>query len=552
MKQFYLKPLTFRLIIVLMVMGLALIIHSCKKDNHNIQSETISDPTVMAAKQWYENSYAGAKVNKLSTQSIGHESKDWNKIFSPYWDKSVAFVSKDMTIVEAQALKKGDMAFSTLTVDSNKFDFSHSNSITSLLIIKQQNTFGIYAMTIMADPSYLKGDYGKLKNNTYRNRDKDFTGAVFYHSLDGTFINGWQYVNGKVTTPLYEGNAPDATNQLVVQSTGNQKTNTTGCTATMITTFWQNCAYYENDPNFQHPFDCYYYTTQTIYNSCGPTTPGGGGSSAPPPCTVPVGGGSTVPDNVNKVVMVVTPDPPPIDPGGGITPPAPPGTPPNPCPTKTVVDTIFIDPCAQKVSVNSKAANSTIAQQNNQIRANTGANEYGTEQNLSTFPGSTYLNTPVRTDGSPNTFNFNLTWNSTNGYTIGMAHSHPGGSAPSPADVFIMIDNLITNQQLRTSGATAINFYKKNVSLTVITSISTYIVTIKNWDAFQASYSTYSDNNAAFEANYINTAATNQSTEYALLSIFGSAINLYKASPGSTNFIPLTINNNQVIALPCP
>ncbi|MDR0605745.1 MAG: hypothetical protein LBG80_15740 [Bacteroidales bacterium] len=48
-----------------------------------------------------------------------------------------------------------------------------------------------------------------MHRNTYLNRDPNFDGLVVYHNLDGTFSNGWKYVEGKIVTSLVE-----ATNQL--------------------------------------------------------------------------------------------------------------------------------------------------------------------------------------------------------------------------------------------------------------------------------------------------------------------------------------------------
>lgn len=190
-------------IIGLVLLGVVSIIHSCKKES-KAQPATISDPAIIRAKAWYEATYPITPDNNQQvTQNVNSSKKDWSGILSPYWDKGVSFTSKGLDIVELPAMKKGDLAFSTQTADLDKFNFGNSNSVTSLLVVKQEGTYGIYAMTIMADPTYLQGNHAKLKNNTYRKRDKDFTGMVFYHKLDGTFVNGWRYVNGKVTTGVY-------------------------------------------------------------------------------------------------------------------------------------------------------------------------------------------------------------------------------------------------------------------------------------------------------------------------------------------------------------
>ena len=117
------------------------------------------------------------------------------------------------------------MAMSQTSTDPNHFNFAKSGSLTSLIIVNKKGTFYVYAMTIIADSSYLKGDYTKTANNTYRTRDKDFTGNVFYNRMDGTFVNGWRYDNGKITGALNIATS-GGTGTPVLQSTGSPHVNT--------------------------------------------------------------------------------------------------------------------------------------------------------------------------------------------------------------------------------------------------------------------------------------------------------------------------------------
>src|SRR5665213_259049 len=53
-------------------------------------------------------------------------------------------------------------------------------------------------MTILADSSYLQNDLSRLKRNSYGQRDKEFSGFVFYSTPAGQLLNGWHYSNGKL------------------------------------------------------------------------------------------------------------------------------------------------------------------------------------------------------------------------------------------------------------------------------------------------------------------------------------------------------------------
>ena len=83
-----------------------------------------------------------------------------------------------------------------------------------------------------------------------------------------------------------------------------------------------------------------------------------------------------------------------------------------------------------------KAANQTVKNQYDQIQAMTTSTgkEYGGEQNRAPLPAGGYMTPTVRTDSLTGSFLPNFTWNNQDGYTIGVAHGHPGRSAPSPAD----------------------------------------------------------------------------------------------------------------------
>lgn len=220
------------------------------------------------------------------------------------------------------------------------------------------------------------------------------------------------------------------------------------------------------------------------------------------------------------------------------------------------------DDCAKKAKIAATAANAKIAAENTEIKNKTAAtgNEYGVEQNLQSLTAnSDYKTMPVRTDNQAGSFEPHFTWNSTDGYTIAISHGHPGGSAPSPDDVFWMMGNLL-EQELISSGVSGINFYKQNASVTVVTPDGTkYVVTVKDWGALGAAFSTFNADRDAYDddfgeiAGQSNGSGGTKGTEYALLSKLGNAITLFKAGPNSNEFKPLQINtNNQVSTKECP
>jgi hypothetical protein len=538
MKQPYPKPLTFRLIAVLLVITAALVTHSCKKDRPEVKPPliTITNPMVSQAKQWYDSVYTSVSNTKQTTQSTGKAKHDLSKKFLPNWAKANTFTKDGITYIEIPAIKNGDMAISfTKPKDTVNFDFSRSGSLTDLVIVKGQNNFNMYVMTILADTSYLKGDYSKLAKNTYQKLDTNFTGAVFFNKMDGTFVNGWRYRDGVIIRSLspYTG-----TSGQTIQSVSDNKLKVnfeSPCGAIVGVTVYEDCYQFPSGESL-----CYISSDVSVMDDCpyaagGSSGGPGGGISSPSPCSPPPANASI---NTGHLTVNVAMPPP----GGGST-----------CAPATITIITIIDPCAQLSQVTTLAQNAAIAQANHQIYNDIGTgHEYGNEDNLSSWPSNgSYVSTPVRTDFNDTQFTANFTWNSTNGYTINISHEHPGGNAPSPTDVFQLINNSV-NKDLKAAGASALDYYKKNASMTVITTDATYVVTIADYNAL-AALST-SQSLASFNLEYQEVAGNHLgSTEYALLSIFKGSINLYKASGNGTDFSPITINaNGSIINTPCP
>jgi len=120
---------------------------------------------------------------------------------------------------------------------------------------------------------------------------------------------------------------------------------------------------------------------------------------------------------------------------------------------------------------------------------------------------------------------------------------------------------------LRQSGASQkdVQFYQNNVSTTVVTKTGNYVVTVNDWNKLQGIYNNFSSSQISkdsFDDSY-NLLTTTYSDDnnvpqaerqtYALLKTFGSSINVYKVSAGSTNYEPLTLSGaDKVVTVGCP
>jgi len=531
-----------------------LILHSCKKDNRGANTSTVGPPVISQAKAWYESTYPGtlASTANVKTRTLNAASNgifDYTKHIKPDWARGASYTRYNTGVVELPidpASQKISSDFKNMTNGNVLYNKKYSRS--SFLLLYDGKGYQAYVMTIIADSAYVNNDMSKLDLTTYRKRDPNFSGVVVYFTPTGKFISSYGYKNGTLLPP-----APDAAAANTTSVSQHTTSVATGRFHADVNAISDCLAWYlDTYQDGELVSSIYLYTT---CSSSTATSSGGGGSPtspSPTPCTTPP---PTTPpaDAARFVPDVPVPSPTPGGDGdGGLPPPVPPAT---PCPvTVTVADTVP-DPCAQAAAVRAFAANAIIAAQNNKILNETTSTgiEYGTDENATNLTGNTYLNTPV-TPGTASGWAPDFTWNSTNGYTVGYSHGHPGGTGPSPADVFSLVQNL-TNQALISAGTPSKQFYENKAQVTTETATGNYIVTITNWPAMQnllnSTYSTQAEQDrldGEYQqdgGDYLNdhlTATQGDAGAYALMTLFSGEINIYYAPHGSTNYQPLIID----------
>ena len=225
------------------------------------------------------------------------------------------------------------------------------------------------------------------------------------------------------------------------------------------------------------------------------------------------------------------------------------------------------DPCAEAKTNDLRASNSIISAQTNTIRANSqpGGNEFGAEQNLTTFPvtnnSPTYMNVPVRDSGYPDAFIPDFTWNATDGYTIGVNHGHLEGTGPSSPDIFKAYEYL-SNPELVAAGQDAIDYFKANFTITTTLQDATYTVNIKDWNVFGTLRNEYYADTVNGEANfkeevnfYFNKhvfAPESEKYIYAALTLYGNAITITKLEKDAIKSTLIKLDGMNIISSPCP
>lgn len=249
-----------------------LLFSSCKKDEiqKKIPGEGLSN-TPVAFRSWFNKRFSNNQISIHGLSNTIDSSKSHSSaaklLLNPVWAEAKNYTQGDSTIAEIP-LKNGNIVFSKNQIDPKTFDFSKAGNVTSLLFIQTDSRVRGVLMTIIGDEAYLQGDIKKLKNNTFRKKEQDFSGDVLYHTSKGIFINGYRYYHGIVVGYISPGKAANsnekkkysnATVKEIVCDTYKQVTTYRQCDGGCIywteTIFFQHC-YVENGLSDQGPSGC--------------------------------------------------------------------------------------------------------------------------------------------------------------------------------------------------------------------------------------------------------------------------------------------------------
>lgn len=166
-----------------------------------ISSANGEELTIEQAKSFVE-------LQKMSTFSIKSGSIEKHRInIRANWNKAKSSSNQDVSVVETEIEALGSFGFATSeSMDAWKAtqNDNYLCPMSKLVVIRLKKTHEEYSfiMTIVGDKQYLECKNFKLSENTYLNRQNDFTGYVLYHSLTGEFVNGWLYCDGRITNKI--------------------------------------------------------------------------------------------------------------------------------------------------------------------------------------------------------------------------------------------------------------------------------------------------------------------------------------------------------------
>jgi hypothetical protein len=183
---------------LVLVLALFLCFNGCEKSpSEDSLLQNDAELTIEQAK-----SFVGQQSVNQFTLKSGNLQKTTVKI-KVDWGKAKSSNNGKISVVETPILTLGGFGFATpeaVSAYETTQNVGYLNSVSKLVVLtyKKTGTIVSFIMTIVGNKSFMEKRKFTLLDQTYLTRDKELTGFVFYHSIDGKFVNGWQYVGGKV------------------------------------------------------------------------------------------------------------------------------------------------------------------------------------------------------------------------------------------------------------------------------------------------------------------------------------------------------------------
>lgn len=167
---------------------------ACKKSDYvDIANDRPLDDcsfSVAEAQAWYETNNPGYLTLKSSN------TEEHTKEVMPAWECAFKSQNEKVEIIEANILSTGGFGYAT---EESFYAWERSDnnnymaSLPRLVVMRDKKSGEIisFVMTIIGDKECLEKKQFKLWNeNSYLKKDKEFSGLVLFHNLDGEFVNG--------------------------------------------------------------------------------------------------------------------------------------------------------------------------------------------------------------------------------------------------------------------------------------------------------------------------------------------------------------------------
>jgi hypothetical protein len=308
----YLTLMKKRIIFALKLTLFTLFIVFACTEEHDAMFEENESRLVEDAKRLYDSFADNSLVTMRSSK------KDNAMAVKPFWKQFRTEKDNNFEVVEVALLSEKGFTYTTpeaLEKYKEKGDKGYLRSNTSFVykVDRKTKEKEMFIMTIVPDLSCLKSTrFNPFKKMSYLKRDRDFSGYVFYHNLYGEFVNGWRYIDGKITATIREKEKTPGFDMV--------ETRATTCYDVSMVYLVEACsAWVSYTVGYDYEafgMECYsfldfeYLYTECDYSGGGgdeggfwPAGGGGGGNSSNPPTPTsdPCASGSTANQTTNSI-----------------------------------------------------------------------------------------------------------------------------------------------------------------------------------------------------------------------------------------------------------
>lgn len=180
------------------------IISSCQDDLVEEDEMQLEDCSLLGqAKAWYMGQKEGQEV-MLSSLSRSREGNGLLFYTEPSWkyyceSENLTYKSIDVSLTDRIALdfvlEENKEQYERTGIHKYRRSYSRLVILTSKLTGKKTG----FIMTLLPSIKYIEDENCRIGRNLYLHRDENYDGMIFYHDLEGRFVNGWRYEQGKVT-----------------------------------------------------------------------------------------------------------------------------------------------------------------------------------------------------------------------------------------------------------------------------------------------------------------------------------------------------------------
>lgn len=169
---------------------------------------------LLAAKQYYLTQVPSTRMVALRDDSLVNYTPylkgepSWTFYASLQNDNIVA-VDVDLTDRISQDYLTADNIAAYKKYKQLKFRQSYTRYVYTRNILTDEED-GFF-MTIVPSVNYVRNSNKRIRYNTYLRRDNQLDGYILFHSLDGKFVNGWEYTKGELTGKILPANKVEKT-----------------------------------------------------------------------------------------------------------------------------------------------------------------------------------------------------------------------------------------------------------------------------------------------------------------------------------------------------